>query len=122
MTSYYSDQAVYLLKKKKNRYMLPIFIIIIVIVVIMPIYGTTLRYQVSISVRLVCDYLGNIFQQVGWFTMAIVLLKVLFYRKISIGGMTLGILLLYVGAFLMGGTVTILGLTVYEPISNPGFH
>lgn len=122
MTSYYSDQAVYVLKKKKNRFMLPIFIIIVVIVVIMPIYGTVLRYQVSISVRLVCDYLGNIFQMIGWLYLFLTLTAALLFRKIWIRGMIYGILLLYVGAFLMGGTVTIFGLTVYEPLANPGFH
>ncbi|TFG24943.1 MAG: hypothetical protein EU533_01635 [Promethearchaeota archaeon] len=109
-------------KRRKSRIMVPVLIIIGIILVIMPIYGTTLRYQVSISVRLLCDYLGSVFQMIGWWTLFITLAKVLFYRKVSIGGMTLAILLLYVGAFLMGGTVTIFGLTVYEPLANPGFH
>ena len=122
MTSYYSDQAVYIVKKKKQKILVPIFIIIAVIVIIMPIYGTTLRYQVSISIRLICDYLGNIFQQVGWLLLGLVVAKVLLGRKIDLNWMIVGILLLYVGAFLTGGTVSILGLTVYEPTSTPGFH
>ena len=88
----------------------------------MPIYGTILRYQVSISVRLICDYLGSLFQIVGWLILFLTLAVVLFFRKVWIRGMILGILLLYVGAFLMGGTVTILGVPLYEPSSTPGFH
>lgn len=122
MTDYHSDQAnIYVLKKKKSRAWLPIFIIIAVVIV-MPIYGTALRYQVSISIRLICDYLGNIFQYCGWFILGFMLLKATFGRRIDIKGITIGILLLYVGAFLTGGSVSFLGITIYEPVSSPGFH
>ena len=123
MTNYHSDQAsVYVLKRKNNRYMIPVLIIIGVLVIVMPIYGTTLRYQVSISIRLVCDYLGSIFQTIGSMMLLLALAKVLLSRKISLFWITSGIVLLYVGAFLMGGTVTIFGVTVYEPLTNPGYH
>ena len=121
MTDYYTDQSVYVLKRKKQKVAVPIIILIMVVMIVMPIYGTTLRYQVSISIRLVCDYLGNIFQQCGWFFLTITALQA-FFGRIKIKWMTYGILLLYVGAFLMGGTVTIFGLIIYEPSSNPGFH
>ena len=101
--------------------MLPLIIIIVVVSIVMPIYGTILRYQVSISIRLMCDYLGNIFQQCGWLLLTLTLLQA-FFGRIKLKWMTYGIILLYVGAFLMGGTVIIFGLTIYEPISNPGFH
>jgi hypothetical protein len=122
MTDYNSDQVnIYIEKKRKSRFMFPLIIIIVVVAIVMPIYGTTLRYQVSASIRLMCDYLGNIFQQCGWFLLTLTILQALF-RRINLKWMTYGIILLYVGAFLMGGTLSIFGLTIYEPISNPGFH
>ena len=122
MTHYNSDQVnVYFMKKRKSRFMLPLIIIIVVVAIVMPIYGTILRYQVSISIRLMCDYLGNVFQQCGWFLLILTLLQA-FFGRVKLKWMTFGIILLYVGAFLMGGTVSIFGLTIYEPISNPGFH
>ena len=122
MTDYSSDQVnVYFMKKRKSRFMFALIIIIVVVAIVMPIYGTTLRYQVSVSIRLMCDYLGTIFQHCGWIVLGITAIKALF-RRISLGGMIAGILLLYVGAFLTGGTVTIFGMTIYEPISNPGYH
>jgi len=36
--------------------------------------------------------------------------------------MTMGILLLYMGAFLTGGTLILFGATVYQPTNTPGFH
>ena len=121
MTDYYTDQSIYVMKRKKRNVMLPIIILIVIVTIIMPIYGTTLRYQVSVSIRLVCDYLGNIFQQFGWLFLMITAIQA-FFGKVKLKWMITGILLLYVGAFLTGGTVTILGMTIYEPISNPGFH
>jgi hypothetical protein len=121
MTDYYTDQSVYVLRRKKRNIMLPVIILIVVVAIVMPIYGTVLRYQVSASIRLMCDYLGTIFQHCGWFLLAITALSALF-RRINLKWMTYGIIMLYVGAFLMGGTVTIFGMTIYEPISNPGFH
>jgi hypothetical protein len=122
MTDYSSDQVnIYFMKKRKSRFIFALIIIIVVVAIVMPIYGTTLRYQVSISMRLMCDYLGTIFQHCGWILLIIAAIQALF-RRIHLGWMITGILLLYVGAFLTGGTVTIFGMTIYEPISNPGFH
>ena len=95
---------------------------VLFILIFMPIYGTTLRYYIGTSFRLVFDYLGNVFQVVGLLTLIIVGIKLLFYRQISFGGMAIGLLLLYMGAFLTGGTVVIFGMTLYQPTNTPGFH
>jgi len=95
---------------------------ILFILVFMPFYGITLRYYIGTSFRLVIDYLGNIFQTVGELTLIIVLLQLFFFRKIWFNGMVLGFLLLYMGAFLTGGTLVLLGATLYQPTSTPGFH
>jgi len=94
---------------------------VLFIVVFMPIYGTTLRYYIGTSFRLVFDYLGNIFQTVGGLILMIVAAECIFFRKISFSGMTIGFLLLYMGAFLTGGTLFFLGM-VYQLTSAPGFH
>ena len=95
---------------------------VLFIVVFMPIYGTTLRYYIGTSFRLVFDYLGNVFQLIGFLILLIVGAKLMYYKKFSFSGMIIGILLLYMGAFLTGGTLVLLGATVYQPTNTPGFH
>ena len=111
-------------RRRRRTSRLTFFVIgmVLFILVFMPFYGITLRYYIGTSFRLVFDYLGNVFQTVGGFILLIVAAKVFFNHKISIGGMTLGLLLLYMGAFLTGGTVVILGMTLYQPGTTPGFH
>ena len=108
--------------RRTNKLTFFVIGIVLFIVVFMPFYGTTLRYYIGTSFRLVFDYLGNVFQTVGFVVLVIVLMQLILYHKISPGGMILGLLLLYMGAFLTGGTVVILGQTLYQPISTPGFH
>jgi len=95
---------------------------VLFIVVFMPIYGTTLRYFIGTSFRLVFDYLGNVFQSVGIVVLVIVFMQLLVYHKISPGGMIIGLILLYMGAFLTGGTLVMFGQTLYQPTNTPGYH
>ena len=109
-------------RRRTNKLTFFVIGMVLFIVVFMPIYGTTLRYYIGTSFRLVFDYLGNVFQAVGTLTLIIVGIQLFFYRKISFGGMAIGLLLLYMGAFLTGGTVVIFGMTLYQPTNTPGFH
>jgi len=63
-----------------------------------------------------------VFQTVGGFTLLIVVGKLFIGKKIWVGGMVIALLLLWVGAFLTGGTVVILGATLYQPGNLPGYH
>jgi len=103
---------------------LTIFIIgmVIFVLVFMPFYGITLRYYIGTSFRLVFDYLGKILQTVGALQLGFVLLVLFFNKKMWIKGMITGFVLLYMGAFLTGGTVVLFGMTVYQPGITPGFH
>jgi len=71
---------------------------------------------------LVFDYLGKVFQTVGGFILIIVVGKLFIGKKIWVSGMVLSLLLLWMGAFLTGGTVEIMGFTLYQPTNTPGFH
>jgi len=96
--------------------------VVLFLLVFMPFYGITLRYYIGTSFRLVFDYLGKIFQTVGGLTLLIVGARLIFNHKISINGMTAGLLLLYMGAFLTGGTLVLFGMTLYQPTTTPGYH
>ena len=128
---YYSyDEYSYFGKDEEGRHgrrrtsRLTFFVIgmVLFLLVFMPFYGITLRYYIGTSFRLVFDYLGNVFQTVGGLILLIVGGGVILFRKIWYSGMTGGLLLLYMGAFLTGGTVIIFGMTLYQPTSLPGFH
>jgi len=108
-------------RRRTNKLTFFVIGMVLFIVVFMPFYGTTLRYYIGTSFRLIFDYLGNVFQIVGEVTLIIVGIKLLVFRKISFSGMTLGFLLLYMGAFLTGGTLVLFGMT-FQPTNNPGFH
>ena len=95
---------------------------VLFILVFMPFYGITLRYFIGTSFRLVFDYLGKVFQLIGFLILLIVGGKLMYYKKISFSGMAIGLLLLYMGAFLTGGTVVVFGITLYQPTNTPGFH
>ncbi|MHA1107275.1 MAG: hypothetical protein ACTSPN_16400 [Promethearchaeota archaeon] len=107
-------------RKRTNKLTFFVIGMILFIVVFMPFYGTTLRYYIGTSFRLVFDYLGNVFQTVGLAMLVIVFMKFLLYHKISPGGMTMGILLLYMGAFLTGGTL--IPTNKYTRISLTNFN
>jgi hypothetical protein len=122
MTDYYADQSGYGKRGKKRNVVLPIILLIVVVIIIMPFYGNILRYQVSTSIRIACDYLGTIFQNCALLIFSISILQA-FFRRVKAKWVISGILLLYVGWFLTGGTVSFLGMTILElPVSNPGFH
>ena len=111
-------------RKKRRTSRITVFVICMVlfIFVFMPYYGITLRYYIGTSFRLVFDYLGRVFQTVGGFTLVIVVGKLFIGKKIWVGGMVGALLLLWMGAFLTGGTIEIMGMTLYQPTNTPGFH
>ena len=109
-------------RRRTSRITIFVIGMVLFLLVFMPFYGITLRYYIGTSFRLVFDYLGKVFQTVGGVTLLIVGAKAIFYRKISFGGMVAGLVLLYMGAFLTGGTVVIFGMTLYQPGTTPGFH
>ena len=109
-------------RRRTSRLTIFVIGITLILLVFMPFYGITLRYYIGTSFRLVFDYLGNVFQTIGGFTLLIVGAKVIFSRKVWYGGMVAGLILLYMGAFLTGGTVVIFGMTLYQPGTTPGFH
>jgi hypothetical protein len=121
---YYSYDDSYSSRGRRRTSRLTFFVIgmVLFVLVFMPFYGISLRYYIGTSFRLVFDYLGKIFQTVGGFTLLIVGAKLLIGHKIWFGGMVLGLILLYMGAFLTGGTVVIFGMTLYQPGTLPGFH
>ena len=109
-------------RRRTNKLTFFVIGMVLFIVVFMPIYGTTLRYYIGTSFRLVFDYLGKIFEAIGGLVLLISFGKLFFYRKISVSGMALGFLLLYMGAFLTGHAVVLLGMTINVPTNTPGFH
>jgi len=121
-SNYANDEDGHHGRRRTSRITIFIIGVVLFLLVFMPFYGITLRYYIGTSFRLVFDYLGKIFQTVGGFTLLIVGGKLIIGHKIWVGGMILGFLLLYMGAFLTGGTLVLFGMIVYQPTTTPGFH
>jgi hypothetical protein len=68
-------------RRRTNKLTFFVIGMVLFIVVFMPIYGTTLRYYIGTSFRLVFDYLGNIFQVLGEVFLMFVLGKYMIYIK-----------------------------------------
>ncbi|MHA1190981.1 MAG: hypothetical protein ACTSP9_01635 [Promethearchaeota archaeon] len=109
-------------RRRTSRLTIFVIGITLFLLVFMPFYGITLRYYIGTSFRLVFDYLGNVFQTVGGLFLLFVVMVLFIHKRIWVKGMILGFLLLYMGAFLTGGTLVLFGMTVYQPGTIPGFH
>jgi len=121
---FYGQEADYqeqLYVKKRKRFCPGLLLILVVVLVLLPFYGTMIRYTVGTSFRLIMDYLGDIFITVGIYCLFITGAGVLF-GKFSIKLLAYGIILVYVGAMLTGGTRSFMGMTIYQPKTTPGFH
>ena len=77
----------------------------------MPFFDSTLPFQVGTSIRLICDYLGNLFQTIGLAMLAIVVIKAFLFQRLDLKWLGMGMLFLFVG----------LALTT-TPSTTTGFH
>ena len=113
---------IYLGRRRSNRACWILIAIIVFVVILVPIYGTTLRYDVSITLRF-------FFSEIGEFclTFAVGLLLVsavlsLASKKIYIKSMIIAVVLLWIGACLTGGQFNLWGTLIGPDPPNQGYH
>ena len=119
-----SDNIIIIAGKRRSHKLQWIFMaIILFVVVFVPIYGTTLRYDVGITLRMFFSSFGDICLTMG---AALVILSILFSllsrRKFYLKSFIFGIILLWVGAFLTDTQFTIFGYLFGGNNPDPGYY
>jgi len=118
-----NDNVIILYKKKQSNKIQWIFIgIILIIAVLIPIYGTTWRYEVSITLRLLFSAVGEICLTMG---IGITLMSMAFSlvsRKFYLKAFIFGIVLLWIGAFTTDTQFSLFGYLFGGHSPTPGYH
>ena len=114
--------VIYIQKKRSpNKVFLAFLGILVFIAVYVPFFGSNLQYQTGTIFKFIFNTIGTLCLVLGFTGLFINMLKVL-GKKISIGGFTISILLLWIGAFLTGTSFTIMGFLMGGERPPIGYH
>ena len=117
-----SDQLIIIQKRRKsNKVFLAFLGILGFIAIYMPFFGSNLRYMTGTTFRLIFTYVGNFCLTLGGALLAINILKI-FVRKIDIKGLSVSVLLLWIGAFLTGTPFEFMGFVFGGSQPPQGYH
>jgi len=94
---------------RSNRFQWVFIAILVFVIIIVPIYGITLRYDVSIMVRFVFSTMGDICLTIGILVTFFTVIFSLFSKHIFFKSFILGIVLIWIGAFLTDTQFNIFG-------------
>ena len=108
-------------RRSPNKVFLAFLGILVFIAVYVPFFGSNLQYQTGTIFKFIFNTIGNLFLMLGGASLIINILKV-FGKRISIGGFTVSILLLWIGAFLTGTSFTIMGFLIGGNKPPIGYH
>ncbi|MBD3229570.1 MAG: hypothetical protein GF329_15420 [Candidatus Lokiarchaeota archaeon] len=117
------DIVVYERPGQSKRYAKIIFIgILLFLAVYFPFFGNTLRYQLGGMLDTLFTFIGTVSLIMGGVNLAIGVIG-FFGKKMHIGNIVIGALLLWIGCWLTGIMITIFGFTFGgSTISNPGYQ
>lgn len=103
---------VIILEKERNHSKLAwIFAGILGFVAIyVPFFGTNLRYQTGTVLKLIFNSIGTICLTFGPLLIAYGVIKIVFTKKLSVGSIFFGVLLLWIGCFLTDSTFDFMGM------------
>lgn len=108
-------------RRSPNNVFLAFLGILVFIAIYVPFFGSNLQYQTGTIFKYIFNIIGNLFLILGGASLVINILKV-FGKRISIGGFTISILLLWIGAFLTGTSFTIMGFLIGGNRPPIGYH
>jgi peptidoglycan/LPS O-acetylase OafA/YrhL len=109
-------------RRSPNKVFLAFLGILVFIAIYVPFFGSNLQYQTGTIFKYIFNTIGTLFLVLGGISLAINILKVFANKKISIGGFTISILLLWIGAFLTGTSFTIMGYLIGGDRPPIGYH
>jgi hypothetical protein len=118
-----NNQTIIILKKKHSRTTHWIFMgIILFLVVFMPIYGITLRYEVSLTLRAIFSVFGELCLTFGGALIGLSVVISLVSRKFYLKSFIFGIVLLWIGAFLTDSQFSLFGYLFGRNNPSQGYY
>ena len=85
-------------------------------------FGNTLRYQTSQLFQEIFNTLGSFAKLAGMLLVAYGFLSVFLSKRINIGALIFGAVMLWIGSFLTYTPFTFFGLTIGEALPPIGYH
>ena len=113
---------IYFGRRRPNRARWLIIGIILVIVIVVPIYGITLRYDMSITFRFLFSSIGEICLTLATPLIIISVVLSLIQKRIYFKTFIIGIVLLWVGAFLTDTQFSAFGYLFGQNNPEQGFY
>ena len=108
-------------KRRSNKTFLAFFVILLFVACYVPVFGSSLRYQTSTTIKYIFNNFGYLCLVLGGTGFVVSVLKV-FLGKVSTKGILLSGLLLWIGAFLTGAPFEFLGLMFGGSQPVQGYH
>jgi len=121
-------QKYYILDSRKrgggtSRTMMYIYGGIGIFLVIFPFIIVNLRFQTGFIFSKIFDYIGRLCLIGGGFFTGYSILSIFIGgRHLNLKMLTTGIVLLWIGCWLTGEVLSILGIQIGDSPSNPGYH
>jgi len=114
--------VIYLVRRRSNLARWTFIAIIVFVVILVPIYGTTLRYDVSITLRLLLSAIGELCLTLGAGLFLVSALLSLYSKRIYVKSMIIAVVLLWIAACLTGGQFTLWGNLIGPDPPSQGYH
>ncbi|MBA7619976.1 hypothetical protein ES703_27318 [subsurface metagenome] len=108
-------------RRSPNKVFLAFLGILVFIAVYIPFFGSNLQYQTGTIFKFIFNTIGTLCLVLGITGFIINILKI-FLKKISIGGFTISVLLLWIGAFLTDTSFTIMSFLMGGDRPTIGYH
>jgi hypothetical protein len=115
---------IYILGSRRRTNLIPIvFTVIVAFLVAFPFVAMNLRFQTGYLFSKAFDFVGALCLMGGSFLTAVSILNVfLGGRSLNLKTLTAGIVFLWIGCWLTGGVLNIMGITIGNDHTSPGYH
>jgi hypothetical protein len=118
ITFYFNDD-----ERERHHRVVVIFIAILAFIAIfVPIFGTTLRYQTSHLFQEIFNTIGSLAKLAGIILATFGFISIFISKRIKIGALIFGALLLWIGCFLTYTPFTLFGITIGGSQPPTGYH
>jgi len=109
-------------KRRKNPITLVFLAILAMIAVYIPFFGSTLRYQTSQTFQNIFEIIGSLSKLIGILTAGYGFLSIFAPRRVKLGALLAGGLMLWIGCFLTYTPFTLFGITLGGGHPPVGYH
>jgi hypothetical protein len=121
MTKHENVIVIYKEKRKYSKIAWIFAGILLFVAIYVPFFGTDLRYQTRTVLKLTFNYLGTVCLIFGPLLIAYAVVKVILSKRLSLGVLFFGVLLLWIGCFLTDTTYDFMGLLIGRKSPPQGY-